>query len=256
MKTIYLILVTLFSMQLLADDMSFTFKSLSNKSGFIAGLAPRNIPDEKGYKGSETTVAPMFTGLRYNYNDFVFQLVIPLIINPDDTKKDVILNTILLDAGYLWEIDNTMLMNGIQFTPGINMGSNQQNDLPSNISLYMLFYKKVVWELSTGLNLQYYHSLSDKVKYNGLYLVRANSGFSIELRIDYYFERERLDVFSDVLLYRDISNGVSNIFLNSGVKFVIDEHNSISVALSIPIYDDKFCDKYGSGLIIYFDKKF
>ncbi len=256
MKGFCIVLFVLFSLHLFADDMSFTLRYPEDKSGFVVGLMPRNMPDEKGYRGSETTLTPLFAGATYNYNNFVFHLVLPLVINPDDTKDDIMLDTVLLDAGYLFGFDNTVLQSGIQFTPALNLGSNPQNELRNNLSFYVLIFKKIIGGLSAGLNLQYYQSLSDKIKYSGLYITRANSGFSLELKLEYYFEKERLSVLSDILLFRDVSGGISNIYLNPGVRFLVDELNTVYVTLSIPLYDDKFCERYGSGLNLYYNKRF
>ncbi len=256
MRTFALFMILFFSVDLFADDMTFTTKYPEEKSGIFAGIMPKNLPDEEGYKGSETTITPLFVGGRYAYNNLIFNFVIPLIINPDESKDDIMLNTVLLDTSYLLKYENLRILNGIQFTPAINLGTNPQNEVRNNISVYSYIYSNIIRGFSGGLSLQYYQSLSDKIKYGEMYITRANSGFSTEMKFEYYFDAERLSVLSDLLLFRDLSNGVSNIYFNPGIRFLPDECNSVYVTLSIPLYDERFTDRYGSGLNLYYDRKF
>lgn len=256
MRRIVLLFISVLSFNLFADDMTLTTIYPVNKSGISIGMMPKNMPDEKGYKGSETTITPLFVGGRYVVNNYYLRVNLPLIINPDESKDDIMLNTILLDAGYLKKFNGFTFAGGLQFTPALNLGSNTQNKLENNISVYFTFYDKIIENFEIGLNLQYYQSLADKKDYGGLYITRSNSGFSTELKAEYYFYAEKLSTFSDLLLFRDLSNGISNIYLNPGVRFLIDESNTVYVSLSIPLYDDKFCERYGSGLNLYYDLKF
>ncbi|MCX7959326.1 MAG: hypothetical protein N3B13_09795 [Deltaproteobacteria bacterium] len=256
MRRLYLTLLLIIPSLLFADDMSFTFRYPEDKSGIFTGLMPKNLPDEKGYNGSQTTITPLFAGGRVVYRDFSFQLVLPLVINPDRTKDDIMLNTLLIDAGYVFRYGDSKILSGIQFTPGLNAGANPQNELRNNVSFYSCFYGRIIGNFSIGINLQYYQSLSDKIKYSGLYITRANSGFSSEIRAEYLFGAENLSVVSDILLFRDTSNGISNIYLNPGVRFLADENNTVYVTLSIPLYDDNFTTRYGSGINLYYDKRF
>ncbi|MGB9600502.1 MAG: hypothetical protein ACP5QK_05760 [Myxococcota bacterium] len=256
MKGITLVFIIFFSINLFADDMTFTTIYPSDRSGISIGMMPKNMPDRLGYKGSETTITPLFFSGRYVTGDLIIKLNIPLVINPDESKDDIMLNTILLDLGYLRGLNDFTIISGIQFTPALNIGSNIQNDLENNLSFYAGFFDRAIENFDLGVLLQYYQSLADKKYYGGLYITRANSGFSTELKAEYYFYSEKLTLFSDLLLFRDLSNGISNIYLNPGVRFLIGELNTVYVSLSIPLYDDKFCDRYGSGLNLYYDLRF
>ncbi|MCX7944087.1 MAG: hypothetical protein N2746_06225 [Deltaproteobacteria bacterium] len=256
MKRIYLLSLILLSSDLIADDMSFTVRYPQDKNGIFLGIMPKVMPDDKGYRYTETSISPVFSGGRFIIKNYIFTVIFPFVINPDNTRDDIMLNTILLDGGYVINIDNTKLLIGAQMTPKLNWGSNSQNSLNNNASVYTYVYNELIGNLWMGLNLQYYHSFSDKVKYNGLYITRANSGFSIELKVEYYFSNEKLSVLVDTLLFRDISNGVSNLYLNPGVRFLFDELNTVYFTLGVPLYDEKFVERYGSGINLYYDKKF
>ena len=252
----FIFFTTIFSLNLFADDMTMTTRYIPDKSGISVGLMPKNMPDKLGYNGSETTITPLFLGGRYLSGNLQFSLTLPIIINPDSSTDDIMLNTIVIDGGYIFDLTSIRLMMGLQFTPALNIGSNKENELNNNLSLYLYSHSEIIQYLSLDLNLQYYQSLSDKSRYSGLYITRANSGFSIESRIEYLFVRERISVLTESLLFRDLSNGISNIYLNPGVRFIIDDFNTVYVTLSIPLYDDKFTERYGSGLNLYYDRKF
>lgn len=256
MKRVIFFAIMVIVGDLFADDMSLTLPYIDNRSGFTFGIMPKNMPDKEGYKGSETTIAPVFSSLRLCYKDMLFHLVLPIVVNPDDTKKDIMLNTILIDAGYVYGINGAKIYSGVQITPALNIGSNARNDLQNNLSIFSSVYYDITSTLNIALRLQYYQSLSDKSVYSGLYLTRANTGFSTEARVEYYFPQERLSTILEALLFRDLSNGVSNIYLNPGIRFLIDELDTVYVTLSIPVYDDKFKERYQSGINLYYDRRF
>lgn len=259
MKRVLLLLLYFFLLHrplTFADDMTFTTRYFPEKSGFMFGVMPKNIPDKLGYKGSQTTITPLLISGNYSLNDLYFGVVLPMIVNPDDSTDDIMLNTILLDTGYNYYIDQSRLTLGIQFTPALNLGSNKVNDLSNTLSCYLGITTGIIENLSYILSIQYYHSLEDKRRYTGLYITRANSGFSIEMKLEYLFLKEQIAVLSDLLLYRDISNGVSNIYISPGVKFVLSDSDTINTTLSIPVYDKRFTDKFGSGLNLYYDRRF
>jgi hypothetical protein len=255
-RCLFALLLSIFSFKLFADDMTLTGRYIPDKSGITAGIMPKNMPDERGYKGSETTITPLFFSGRYIKDNLQFSLIFPIIINPDSSTDDIMLNTIVIDGGYIFDLTSIRLMAGLQFTPALNIGSNKENELNNNLSLYLCSHSEIIQYLSFDLSIQYYQSLSDKSRYSGLYITRANSGFSIESRIEYLFEQERISVLTESLLFRDLSNGISNIYLNPGVRFIVDDFNTVYVTLSIPLYDDKFTERYGSGLNLYYDRKF
>ncbi len=245
-----------YGVNIFADDMTFTTKTIPAKSGLEIGIMPKNMPDELGYKGSETTITPLFLKGSYLSENLYFEINLPLVINPDDTTDDIVLNTILLNAGYIFLSGDIKVSTGLQFTPALNIGANEMNKLSHNISPYL----NMVWSMFDRalflINLQYYHSLGDVRKYSGLYITRANTGFSTEIRLEYLFPDENISVLSDLLLHRDLMNGVSNMYFGPGVKFFLNEYNTIFVSLLIPLYDSKFVDRFGSGLNLYYDRRF
>lgn len=251
-----LLCLLLYNSLIFADDMTFTTRYLPERSGVGAGIMPKNMPDKLGYKGSQTTITPLLISGDYVLNNLYLEAVVPLIINPDDSRDDIMLNTILLDIGYNYYRGSSRLSSGIQFAPALNLGSNEVNALSNTLSWYMWFVVDITQALSCVLNLQYYQSLEDKKEYTGLYITRANSGFSIEMKLEYLFLKEQISILSDLLLYRDISNGISNVYMAPGVRFFLSELDTINTTLSIPLYDGRFTERFGSGLNLYYNRRF
>lgn len=251
-----LLCLLLYNSLIFADDMTFTTRYLPERSGVGVGIMPKNMPDKLGYKGSQTTITPLLISGDYVLNNLYLEAVVPLIINPDDSRDDIMLNTILLDIGYNYYRGSSRFSSGIQFTPALNLGSNEVNALSNILSWYMWFAVDITQALSCVLNLQYYQSLEDKKEYTGLYITRANSGFSIEMKLEYLFLKEQISILSDLLLYRDTSNGISNVYMVPGVRFFLSELDTINTTLSIPLYDDRFTERLGSGLNLYYNRRF
>jgi hypothetical protein len=221
--------------------------------GVGATIRFNSLPDTKmSSKGTQVSVNPLEAFVYKRIGPFSLGARIPMEINPDRSRDDFVLQVMTLDISAQATDGKVLrLYSGARIDLALNAGISDPKYPDRTVSHAFKTYLAAAvrfWGFSPQVNLMW-HFPFRSTPYNGLWYQNSANGFTVDIVLPYYFEKEKVCVMLELNIDRDIDYGRTHFLVTPGVRFKPHIRHHFGVAAAIPAADDRFTSETGIGII-------